>query len=106
MAFGIKFNLNSNITQNVVTAGFEVTDATLDFDLGEIVIAYDRIDGAGVRLKQERTITVDGQQALDLFARAQTLAVANSETVIRALYYVFTDAVRDSLGVSGTISVE
>jgi len=106
MAFGINFTLTAPIQQSVSLGGFEVTDATLDFDNQEIVIAYDRLDDAGARIDQQRAITLDGQAALDAFAEAQTLAVQHSETVIRALYYVFTEAVRESLGVTGTIVVE
>lgn len=106
MALGIKFTLTTPIQQSVNLGGFEVTDATLDFDRGEIVIAYDRLSNTGVRLDQQRAITLDGQAAIDAFAEAQALAVQQSETVIRALYYVFTARVRDSLGVTGTINVE
>jgi len=105
MAFGINFTLTAPIQQSVNLGGFEVTDATLDFDRQEIVIAYDRLDDSGTRLDQQRAITLDGQAALDAFAEAQALATSQNETVIRALYYVFTAAVRDSLGVTGTINV-
>lgn len=104
MAFGIDFSLNTPVDQTVTISGFEVSDMTLDFDKQEIVIAYDRL-GGGQRLDQERVVTVDGQQAADMFARAEQIATAQSETVIRALYYVATEVVRDRLGVSGTINV-
>lgn len=105
MAFGIDFSLNTPVDQTVTISGFEVSDMTLDFDKQEIVIAYDRLGGGGQRLDQERVVTVDGQQAADMFARAEQVAAAQSETVIRALYYVATEVVRDRLGVSGTINV-
>lgn len=105
MAFGIKFTLTAPQQQSRIIAGFEVTDATLDFDRGELLIAYDLLNGSGQKLNNERTITVDGQAALDLFAQAQTVATNQNETVIRALYYVLTDAVRDALILDGNIEV-
>jgi hypothetical protein len=105
MAFGIDFTLTTPIPQSVTIDGFVVTDMTLDFDAGELVIAYDRLNDSRVRLAQERSITVDGQAAVDAFARAEEVAGNNGETVIRALYYVAHELVRDALSLTGTINV-
>lgn len=105
MALGIDFALNTPLVQNRTINGFEVTDVTLDFIGNELVIAYDMKDDNDNFMDEQKVVTVDGQAAVNMFARAQNLATNNSETVIRALYYVCTEEVRDSLGVSGTINV-
>ena len=105
MPLGIKFTLDTPRVENTTTDGFEVIDATFDFVRGQIVIAFDRLDDQGNVMQRERAITLDGQDAQNALDRAQQIATNQGQTVIRALYYVLTERVRDHLGFPGTIEI-